>query len=295
MCKKIVLWTLTLVLALTLCACGGSAETQEPIETPTSAASNDPNLGTYTCTSVKMDDMDIGAEGQWIQLNPQGKAVIFLVDEPDEGQWSLNGSIFALTMTGETVGTGTLKNGVLTLDLMGTQCVFLRDGAEAPKETAPEAPAETEGQEADLPPVGYAYLSCYGDLYRITYPTDLFQPSSDGLTDLVGQEGTKGWITRLDSREAVDQWLSGFSAKADSQEVLSCENLSLTVAGYPAQAVVYEDAKGWHSAVVVNFGRDLGDKTYPMYAACLSFSGDSREAVWNDEIQAMAASLELTP
>lgn len=295
MCKKPFLSVLTLVLALTLCACGGSAEPSEPMETPVTAASNDPNLGIYTCTSVKMDDMDIGAEGQWIQLNAQGNAVIFLVDEPDEGQWSLNGSIFTLTMTGETVGTGTLKNGVLTLDLMGTQCVFLRDGAEAPKETAPEAPAETEDEEADLPPVGYAYLSCYGDLYRITYPTDLFQPSSDGLTDLVGQEGTKGWITRLDSREAVDQWLSGFSAKADSQEVLSCESLSLTVAGYPAQAVVYEDAKGWHSAVVVNFGRDLGDKTSPMYAACLSFSGNSREAVWNDEIQAMAASLELTP
>ena len=295
MCKKPFLSVLTLVLALTLCACGGSAEPSEPMEAPVTAASNDPNLGIYTCTSVKMDDMDIGAEGQWIQLNAQGNAVIFLVDEPDEGQWSLNGSIFTLTMTGETVGTGTLKNGVLTLDLMGTQCVFLRDGAEAPKETAPEAPAETEDEEADLPPVGYAYLSCYGDLYRITYPTDLFQPSSDGLTDLVGHEGTKGWITRLDSREAVDQWLSGFSAKADSQEVLSCESLSLTVTGYPAQAVVYEDAKGWHSAVVVNFGRDLGDKTSPMYAACLSFSGDSLEAVWNDEIQAMAASLELTP
>ncbi len=295
MCKKPFLSVLTLVLALTLCACGGSAEPSEPTETPVTAASNDPNLGTYTCTSVKMDDMDIGAEGQWIQLNPQGNAVIFLVDEPDEGQWSLNGSIFTLTITGETVGTGTLENGVLTLDLMGTQCVFLRDGAEAPKETAPEAPAETEDEESDLPPVGYAYLSCYGDFYRITYPTDLFQPSSDGLTDLVGQEGTKGWITRLDSRDAVDQWLSGFSAKADSQEVLSFESLSLTAAGYPAQAVVYEDAKGWHSAVVVNFGRDLGDKTAPMYAACLSFSGDSREAVWNDEIQAMAASLELTP
>ena len=295
MCKKPFLSVLTLVLALTLCACGGSAEPSEPTETPVTAASNDPNLGTYTCTSVKMDDMDIGAEGQWIQLNPQGNAVIFLVDEPDEGQWSLNGSIFTLTITGETVGTGTLENGVLTLDLMGTQCVFLRDGAEAPKETAPEAPAETEDEESDLPPVGYAYLSCYGDLYRITYPTDLFQPSSDGLTDLVGQEGTKGWITRLDSRDAVDQWLSGFSAKADSQEVLSFESLSLTAAGYPAQAVVYEDAKGWHSAVVVNFGRDLGDKTAPMYAACLSFSGDSREAVWNDEIQDMAASLELTP
>lgn len=295
MCKKPLLWVLTLGLALGLCACGGSAEPPEPIETPASAASNDPNWGIYTCTSVKMDDMDIGAEGQWIQLSPQGKAVIFLVDEPDEGQWSLTGSIFTLTMTGETVGTGTLKNGVLTLELMGTQCVFLRDGAEAPKETTPETPAETEGQEADLPPVGYAYLSCYGDLYRVTYPTDLFQPSSDGLTDLVGQEGTKGWITRLDSRDAVDQWLSGLAAKADSQEVLSFENLPLTLAGYSAQAVVYEDAKGWHSAVVVNFGRDLGDKTYPMYAACLSFSGNSREAVWNDEIQAMAASLELTP
>ena len=298
MCKKPILWVLTLCLALCLCACGGNSEPPETTEAPVSVASNDPNLGTYTCTSVRMDDMDIGAEGQWIQLKDQGKATILLMGEPDEGRWSLSGSAFTLTMSGETVGTGTLENGVLTLDLMGTQCVFTKDGAEAPADkaqAAPESSDEAEEEETEQPAAGYAYFSCYGDLYRVTYPTDLFQPSSDGLTDLVGQDGVKGWITRLDSQETVDQWLTGLEAKATSQDVLSCENLTLTVAGYTAQAVVYEDAKGWHSAVVVSFGKDLGTKTYPMYAACLSFSGTSREAVWSDEIQAMAASLELTP
>lgn len=298
MCKKPILWILTLGLTLGLCACGASKEPSETPEPPGAAVSNDPNLGTYHCTSVKMDDMDIGPEGQWIQLKDQGKATILLMGEPDEGRWSLSGSAFTLTMSGEKVGTGTLENGVLTLDLMGTQCVFTKDGAEAPAEApqaAPETLDETQEEEPDQPAAGYAYFSCYGELYRVTYPTDLFQPSGDGLTDLVGQDGTKGWVTRLDSKEIVDQWLIGLEAKSASQDVLSCENLTLTVAGYTAQAVVYEDAKGWHSAVVVNFGKDLGTKTYPMYAACLSFSGTSREAVWSDELQAMAASLELTP
>lgn len=292
MCKKILLWAVSLGLLLTLCACGG-AKPAEAAAAPAPTAAHDPNLGRYTCTSVKMDEMNIGAEGQWIELRAQGKAVVFLMDEPDAAEWRLSGARFTLTMAGETVGTGTLEAGVLTLDLMGTQCVFLRDGAQAPEETA--APAVPDDAE-DQPPEGYACLSCYGDLYRITYPTDRFRPSSDGLTDLVGleeEDPTQAWITRLDSRDAVDQWLSGLAAKADSEEVLSCEQHELTVAARPAQAVVYEDAKGWHSAVVVDFGRNRGNKTYPMYAACLSFSGASREAVWGEEVQTLAASLTL--
>ncbi|MDO4516683.1 MAG: hypothetical protein Q4C76_06080 [Bacillota bacterium] len=297
MCKKLLLLpALALVLAclLGLGACGETAEV--PGETAAPTAAGDANQGLYTCVSVKMNDMDIGAEGQWLQLSPRGQARIFLNQQPDPCQWSLNGTNFTLTITGEKVGTGTLKNGVLTLDLMGTQCVFLKDGAEAPKEppaAANTAPAKDKTEEADLPPAGHAYLACSGDLYRVTYPTARFQPSSDGLTDLVGRDGTQGWLARLDTREAVDQWLAGLAAKADSPEVLSCQPLSLTVAGSPAQGAVYQDDKGWHSAVVVDFGRNRGSKTYPMFAACLSFSGDSREAVWSEDIQSIAASLEL--
>lgn len=297
MCKKRLLLpalALLLMSLLGLGACGGGTA-EAPVETASPTAAGDTSQGLYTCVSVKMDDMDIGAEGQWLQLSPRGQARIFLNQQPDPCQWTLNGTSFTLTMTGEKVGTGTLKNGVLTLDLMGTQCVFLKAGTEAPKETpaAIAAPAEDKTEEADLPPAGCAYLSCSGDLYRVTYPTARFQPSADGLTDLVGQDGTQGWLARLDTREAVDQWLAGLAAKADSPEILSCEPLSLTVADSPAQGAVYQDDKGWHSAVVVDFGRNRGSKTYPMFAACLSFSGDSREAVWSEDIQSIAASLEL--
>ena len=40
------------------------------------------------------------------------------------------------------------------------------------------------------------------------------------------------------------------------------QNLELTVAGYPARAIVYRDKQGWHSEVAVNFGKDLGNESY---------------------------------
>ncbi|MCF0123581.1 MAG: hypothetical protein HUJ67_05670 [Ruminiclostridium sp.] len=291
MCKRSVLSVLALCLALCLCACGDTGERAQPGNSHT--APNDPNLGLYLCTSVKVDDMDVGAAGQWIQLEPQGKAILSLTDETDEGQWSLAGSSFTLTVADKTVAAGTLDRGVLTLDLLGAQCVFLRDGAAAPESDGTESANTPEGED-DLPPPGFAYLSCYGDLYRITYPTDRFWPSSDGLTDLVGQDGTLVWLTRLDSKEAAEQWLTGYAARANDPNGSVCELLSLTVAEYPATAVVYQDGQTWHSAVVVEFGKNKGSHSCPMYAACLSFSGPSREAVWNEITQAMAASLSLT-
>lgn len=281
---------LTLAL-LTLTLLGGcTADTAKP--PAESTAASDAELGRYTCVSVQADGMDIGAEGQWIQLDPRGHALLFLMDTPDQGKWSRSGSKFTLTQGGETVGRGTLENGKLTLDLMGTQCVFTKDGTGATAAVVPDP--EPDEDEADRPPEGCAFLACYGDLYRVTYPTDTFQPSTDGLTDLTDPErGTQLWLSRLDSREAVEQWRTGLEEKADRQDTLSWEALSLPVGDWTAQGAVYEDDKGWSATLVVDFGKDKGTKTYPMYAAVLSFAGADREAVWNETLQALAESLEL--
>ena len=67
----------------------------------------------------------------------------------------------------------------------------------------------------------------------------------------------------------------------------------------PSQAsgqikVVYQDANGWHSEILVPFGKDLGTKTYPMYAAYLYFAGETYEGVWNEDIQSIVSSLSVS-
>lgn len=283
--KKYTAFCLTLLMLLALCACGSQPqETAEVPEAPAATEINDPNLGRYTCTAVTMDGMDLGPDGQWLELEADGKAILFLVGEPDEAKWTLAGTAFTLTMGGETVATGTLVDGTLTAQLMGMDCTFVKGGAV--QETAPAESAQTEY----VPPMGS--FSCQG-LYTVTYPQDLFQAPGDGLTDLVSTAGAKVWFTKLDTRADASQWRTDFETKLAGTAILQSEQLELTAGEYPAEAVVYEDADGWHAAILVDFGRNRGSEGRAMAAACIYLSGPTREAVWTDEIQSMVSSLRL--
>ena len=116
---------------------------------------------------------------------------------------------------------------------------------------------------------------------------------SAGLSDLYTDDGTKGWITKLDSAERVTEWLASFDAKGTSETVTDYQTMDLTVAGYSARAIVYQDETGWNSEVLVNFGKDLGNDTYPMYAAYLYFTGPTYLSVWSEDVQAIVNSLTL--
>lgn len=107
--KRLSLWILALLMALSLCACGSSGQ---------------PTLGTYTCTSMVMNDMDLGSSGEWIQLDEDGRAVVYISGESRHAEYTLEEEAFTLTMEGQTVGTGTLGEGRLTLDYMGMVWTF---------------------------------------------------------------------------------------------------------------------------------------------------------------------------
>ena len=290
MMKRLTALCLVLVLLLSLCACGGQEDTEAPApeETPV-VVTDDPNLGRYTCTSAAMDGMDLGTSGQWLTLKEGGKALLFLGDEADEAAWALSGTTFTLTMGSETVADGTLADGILTVKLMGMDCTFVKEGtapAPAPQETAPEETPET----VYTPTTGT--FTCQG-LYTVSYPLDAFQAPGDGLTDLVSASGTKIWFTKLDTKVDANRWRSDFEAKLAGESVLQFEQLTLTAGEYPAEAVIYEEADGWHAAVLVDFGRNRGAEGKPMTAASLYLSGPTREDVWNDNVQSMVSSLKL--
>ena len=151
----------------------------------------------------------------------------------------------------------------------------------------------TQPQEGDSDSGTYATFTCYGGLYSVRYASDVFQPDPAGLSDLYTDDGTKGWITKLDSAERVTEWLASFDAKGTSETVTDYQTMDLTVAGYSARAIVYQDETGWDSEVLVNFGKDLGNDTYPMYAAYLYFTGPTYLSVWSEDVQAIVNSLTL--
>lgn len=287
--KKFPVFLLTLAAALLLTACGSStAQSQD-------AGADDPNLGKYLCTAMEIDGMLLNPNGQWIYLDTQGRAVVYLSDEPDEGQWTLSGTAFTMTMGGETVATGTLAGEELTIDLMGMSCVFSKEETAADAQDSDSlSSGQTDGvaeDEAESGPA-YARFSC-GGLYSVSYPTALLHPAEDGLTDLISDDGLQVWVTRLDSKDQITAWQQVADAKSAGQDCQNFESFQLTAGGYDAQAILYQGDDGWHSAVLVDFGKNLGHDGKDLYAACLYFAGDSREAVWNDTVQDIAASLRL--
>lgn len=258
-----------LLLALLLTGCGGSEGASQD---------NSAYLGKYLCTGITMDGLAMNPQGKWLTLNRDGTVDFFLTEETGEAEWSLSGERLTLSVAGETVASGIFQGEELTLDMAGMAYTFLREGAQASQEESSAA---------------YATFTCYGDLYAVRYPTERFHPDPAGLSDLYTDDGTKGWVTRLGSQEQVDQWLMGFDEKATAEGVTDYQSLDLTVAGYPARAVVYQDGTGWNSEVLVNFGQDMGSDTYPMYAAYLYFTGPTYLSVWSEEIQTIVGSLTL--
>lgn len=107
----------------------------------------------------------------------------------------------------------------------------------------------------------------------VRYPTDLFQQDPAGLSDLYTEDGVKGWITKLDTEERVTEWLAGFDEKETNENVQDYQTMEYTVAGYPARAIVYQDAEGWHSEVIVNFGKTWAMKPTPCMRPIFTLQG----------------------
>lgn len=112
--KRLPLLCLSLLLTLSLCACGGVGSA---------------DLGKYTCTSIVMNGMDLGASKEWIELKEDGQAALFMQNETHSATYSLEGGVLTLTnMDGNPLGSGTLEGGKLTMDLMGMTCIFQLEG-----------------------------------------------------------------------------------------------------------------------------------------------------------------------
>lgn len=104
--------------------------------------SKDPNLGRYEGVSCTVGGIELGAEGDWIELKEKGKADICIFNETASATWELSGEKFTLSETGAKY-EGTLKDGILTIDFDGMVYVFRKEGS-APAETSEAAETAKE-------------------------------------------------------------------------------------------------------------------------------------------------------
>lgn len=113
--KRVSALFLALLMALSLCACGGSQDSSA--------------LGKYHCTSISMNGINMEGNGEWLELKEDGKASLYMSGETRSAEYALEESSLTVTIDGQQVGAGTLDKGVLTLDILGATCVFAQETA----------------------------------------------------------------------------------------------------------------------------------------------------------------------
>ena len=130
---------------------------------------NDPgsgeDLGRYEARSAKTDGGSVSVAGEWIELQKRGKAVLCILGSEFEAKWELDGEDFTLNQGGDTY-TGTLKDGILRIDLAGTDYLFAGEGAAAEPVTYKAVSCVSHGQILDeelMDLIGGCYLVFNGD------------------------------------------------------------------------------------------------------------------------------------
>ena len=134
-------WTVTLLvlaMMLSMAACGGTKY-------------DEALMGVYTCYAVEtlgvqMPDEEVLTDTATMELKQGGKGKIHLEGEDGAFTYTLTGSALAVEVDGEK-GSGTLKDGILTLEILGMTMYFAQEGVEVPELGA----AETEASAAEAP------------------------------------------------------------------------------------------------------------------------------------------------
>ena len=123
---------------------------------------NDPNLGRYNAVSCVYSGVELGAEGEWIELNSGGKFTMKLMGDEYSGKWELDGEDLTVKQAGDTY-YGTLKDGTIVLDLGGMVYTYVNEHYEAP-DPGTDAPKATVPKPQEVSAAGYwTLLKSEGD------------------------------------------------------------------------------------------------------------------------------------
>ena len=111
--KKLIALLLIFPMLLSLAACGGE---------------EDPNAGKYIGVSAAVGGFSMPMseiyEGEvWVELKSGGRGTIMLDGDDFSMKWALEGEELTITIQGVD-SVGTLRDGVITMDLMDMGCVM---------------------------------------------------------------------------------------------------------------------------------------------------------------------------
>ena len=135
--KRLTVLCLSLLLALSLCACGGDTPAEETTDPATESAATEAqpeaapeteskpaSENRYTGTGILMGQTPMEGEESWLELEPDGTAVLFLADSEFAGTYTLTDGALAVSFPDLGDGTGTLSGDVITLDIINMTCTF---------------------------------------------------------------------------------------------------------------------------------------------------------------------------
>ena len=139
--------------------------------------------GRYDGVSCMVAGMDLGADGEWVELQKKGKATLGIMGDEYSAKWTLDGEDIVIKQGGDEFA-GTLKNGVLEVDMAGMVYTFKKEGAAAvpqgnqggttlkPTDKEPDAPENADGA------VTYKLVSASADGEEI--PADILEMMGGG-------------------------------------------------------------------------------------------------------------------
>ena len=135
--KRLTVLCLSLLLALSLCACGGDTPAEETTDPATESATTEIQPETapeteskpasenrYTGTGIVMGQTPMEGEESWLELEPDGTAALFIADSEFAGTYTLTDGALAVSFPDLGDGTGTLSGDVVTLDIINMTCTF---------------------------------------------------------------------------------------------------------------------------------------------------------------------------
>ena len=135
--KRLTVLCLSLLLALSLCACGGDAPAEETTDPATQSATTETqpeaapetesrpaSENRYTGTGIVMGQTPMEGEESWLELEPDGTAVLFIADSEFAGTYTLTDGALAVSFPDLGDGTGTLSGDAITLNIINMTCTF---------------------------------------------------------------------------------------------------------------------------------------------------------------------------
>ena len=108
--KRLLALLLTVAMLMSLAACNA----------------DDPNAGLYNAVSCTALGFSMDCNGDFLELKGNGRGTVCLMGEEYSCKWTLEGENFTLTNHGD-VFSGTLHNGIITLDFSDMVYVYIMD------------------------------------------------------------------------------------------------------------------------------------------------------------------------